>query len=136
MELIVITKTCYSGFLFTFLEFWETLRGLSPGVWAFSLLVFTVTSSKIMHTRHKNQNRPIVKVHESHNARSRDIPSQYIPLLCRFVLLGKGKVSFLCYLWRDSGLSAILGLHVTSPKIKLRNYRFFWVSTFTRYYST
>ena len=30
----------------------------------------------------------------------------------------------------------ILGLHVTSPKIKLRNYRFFWVSTFTRYYST
>ena len=29
-----------------------------------------------------------------------------------------------------------LGLHVTSPKIKLRNYRFFWVSTFTRYYST
>ena len=30
----------------------------------------------------------------------------------------------------------ILGLHVTSPKIKLRNYRFLWVSTFTRYYST
>ena len=28
-----------------------------------------------------------------------------------------------------------LGLHVTSPKIKLRNYRFFWVSTFMRYYS-
>ena len=24
---------------------------------------------------------------------------------------------------------------MTSPKIKLRNYRFFWVSTFTRYYS-
>ena len=33
-------------------------------------------------------------------------------------------------------LLSILGLHVTSPKIKLRNYRFFWVSTFTRYYST
>ena len=32
--------------------------------------------------------------------------------------------------------SLFLGLHVTSPKIKLRIYRFFWVSTFTRYYST
>ena len=92
MDLIVITKTCYSGFLFTFLEFWETLRGLSPWVWAFSLLVFTVTSSKlityacyaiIMHTRHKNQNRPIVKVHESHNARSRDIPSH----ICHFCVV-------------------------------------------------
>ena len=28
------------------------------------------------------------------------------------------------------------GLQMTSLKIKLRNYRFFWVSTFTRYYST
>ena len=31
---------------------------------------------------------------------------------------------------------SILGFHMTSPKFKLRNYRFFWVSTFTWYYST
>ena len=30
----------------------------------------------------------------------------------------------------------ILGFHMTSPKFKLRNYRFFWVFTFMRYYST
>ena len=31
---------------------------------------------------------------------------------------------------------AILGFHITSPKFKLRNYRFFWVSTFMWNYST
>ena len=31
---------------------------------------------------------------------------------------------------------AILGFHLTSPKFKLRNYRFFWVSTCMWYYST
>ena len=31
---------------------------------------------------------------------------------------------------------AILGFHMTSPKFKLRNYRFFWVSTFMWNYST
>ena len=30
----------------------------------------------------------------------------------------------------------ILGFHMTSPKFKLRSYRFFWVFTFMRYYST
>ena len=31
---------------------------------------------------------------------------------------------------------AILGFHLKSPKFKLRNYRFFWVSTCMWYYST
>ena len=52
---------------------------------------------------------------------------------------------FLCLSWFLSvwkypnalcNFIAILGLHLTSPKIKLRNYWFFWVSTSTRYYST
>ena len=33
-------------------------------------------------------------------------------------------------------LKLILGFHMTSPKFKLRNYRFLWVFTFMRYYST
>ena len=41
-----------------------------------------------------------------------------------------------CAITVNQIVQSILGLHVTSPKIKLGNYRFFWVSTFTRYYST
>ena len=55
------------GFLFHFFTF---LRNTSSSyrVWAFSFLVFIVTSSKlityaiIMHTRHKNQNCPMDKL--------------------------------------------------------------------------
>ena len=50
---------------------------------------------------------------------------------------GKHSLSRLVVLIKTSQTwPSILGFHMTWPKFKLRNYRFFWVSTFTWYYST
>ena len=54
---------------------------------------------------------------------------------CRFEMLA----CLTACLWEERFVrtqTIILGFHMTSQKFKLRNYHFFWVSTFMRYYST
>ena len=54
---------------------------------------------------------------------------------CRFEMLA----CLTACLWEERFVrtqTIILGFRMTSQKFKLRNYHFFWVSTFMRYYST
>ena len=111
-------KNLLFGFLF---HFFTILRNTSSSyrVWAFSLQVFTATSSKlityaiIMHTRHKNQNCPMDKLSPwITQCQITGYTKSIYAIFCVvfvwiffFTLLGKGKVSLLCYLWRNSRLS-------------------------------
>ena len=88
-------KNLLFGFLF---HFFTILRNTSSSyrVWAFSFLVFTVTSSKlityaiIMHTRHKNQNCSMDKLSPwitqcQITGYTKSIYATFLSFLCEFV---------------------------------------------------